>query len=129
MVAGHYLMCRSWTPEFKPEKDVSRRQAVWARIPELPIEYYDKETLWEVGDTIGKTLRVDIHSIKEKVGTPGLSETERGQFVRIYVEIDLDKTLLPKVRVRKSLYKVEYEGLPLICLNVGNTDTVRRRVH
>lgn len=59
MVAGHYLMCQRWKPEFKPFNEDVRKQAVWVRIPELPVEYYEKHTLWEVGNIIGRTLKVD----------------------------------------------------------------------
>lgn len=92
---------------------------IWVRISDLPIEYYEKHTLWEVGNIIGRTLRVDIHTIKEPTGTNGLGETARGKFARICVEVNLKMTLVPVVRVRKSLYKVEYEGLPLICFGCG----------
>lgn len=34
-------------------------------------------------------------------------------------EVDLRKPLLPIVRVKKTFYKVEYEGLPLICFECG----------
>lgn len=35
------------------------------------------------------------------------------------MEVDLSKALLPVVRVRTTWYKVEYEGLPLICFECG----------
>lgn len=119
MIAGHYLLCQRWRPEFKPFEDHVRKQAVWVRVPELPIEYYKKNILWEVGNEIGRTLRVDVHTINEEKLRNGVRATERGQFARICVEVDLRKALLPIVRVRKTWYKVEYEGLPLICFECG----------
>ena len=58
---------------------------------------------------------MDIHTIKEPAGAHGLGATKRAKFARICVEVNLQMTLVPVVRVRKTLYKVEYEGLPLIC--------------
>lgn len=72
-----------------------------------------------VGNIIGRSLRVDVHSIKEKNCENGLFATERGHFSCICVEVVLDQPLLPKVRVRKLWYKVEYGGLPLICFGCG----------
>lgn len=119
MVAGHYLLCQRWRPEFNPFEDHVRRQAVWIRIPGLPIEYYKKPILWEVGNEVGRTLRVDVHTINEEKVRNGVRSTERAQFARICVEVDLRKPLLAKVRVRKTFYNVEYEGLPLICFECG----------
>lgn len=119
VVAGHYLLCQRWKPEFNPYENHIRKQAVWIRVPGLPIEYYKKPILWEVRNEIGKTLRVDIHTIDEEKFKNGVLSTERGQFARICVEVDLRKPLLAKVRVRKSFYNVEYEGLPLICFDCG----------
>lgn len=107
MVAGHYLLCQRWRPEFNPYEDKIRRQAVWVRIPGLPIEYYEKHVLWEVRNEIGKTLRVDQNTIDEAKLNIGTLSTDRAQFARICVEVDLRLPLLQKVRVRKSFYSVE----------------------
>lgn len=48
-----------------------------------------------------------------------LGETERGQYVRLCIEINMRKSLISKVKVRKIVYKVEYEGLNIICFNCG----------
>lgn len=119
MIAGHYLQCQRWKPEFKTNVDNVQKQAVWVRISGLPFEYYEKHTLWELGNFIGRTLRVDIHTIKENTGVNGLGAIQRGKFARICVEVNLNMTLVPKVRVRKTEYNVEYEGLSLICFGCG----------
>lgn len=90
------------------------------RILGLPIEYYEKHLLRELGNEIGRTLKVDMHSINEKKRmNNGLFNTERGQFARMCVEVDLRKTLVPKLHVRWIEYPVEYEGLSLICFDCG----------
>ncbi|CAN1146339.1 hypothetical protein LINPERPRIM_LOCUS6680, partial [Linum perenne] len=45
----------------------------------------------------------------------------RGRFARVYVEVDLRKTLLPVVGVEDNWLKIEYEGIPIICLRCGCT--------
>lgn len=43
----------------------------------------------------------------------------RGQFAWIWVELDLDKSLDPKVIVRGYLLNIEYESLHSICFRCG----------
>lgn len=59
------------------------------RISGLPIEYYEKHNLWEVSNIIGRTLRVDIDTIKEKAGINGLGAIERGKLARICIKVNL----------------------------------------
>lgn len=43
----------------------------------------------------------------------------RGKFARIYVEVDLDKPLVPQIIVRGFPLYLEYEGLHAICFRCG----------
>lgn len=76
-----------------------KRIAAWIRIPYLPIEYYEKHLPWRIGNKVGRTLKVDVHTIKEDQNEGELNTTERGRFVRISVEINLDKKLVPKIKI------------------------------
>lgn len=82
---------------------------VWVRVPWLPVEYYDEEWLWSVGNTIGKTIKVDDTT----------RATVRGRFARICVEIDLEKPLVASYRIRGREGKFQYEGLYDLCFNCG----------
>lgn len=42
IVADHYLTGRQWRPNFDPDEVAIDNVAVWVRIPNHPIEYYDK---------------------------------------------------------------------------------------
>lgn len=37
----HYLTIRHWEPTFDPKKATFTTIVIWARLPHLPIEYYD----------------------------------------------------------------------------------------
>ena len=63
--------------------------AVWVRLPELPIEFYDKIVLKEIGNAIGPMLRIDYYTAS---GT-------RGSFVRLCIQVDLDKPLINTVKI------------------------------
>lgn len=115
MVLGHYLTVQLWKPEFRPFETSIKKIIVWIRIPYLSIEYYDKHFLWKMGDKIGKTLKVDGHTIKENRNGGEMNTTERGRFARISVEVNLEKKLVPRIKIRNRTYLIEYEGLNLIC--------------
>lgn len=79
------------------------------RFSGLPIEYYDAAFLGFVGNRIGRTVKVDRNTLSQ----------ERGKYARICVEVDLAKPLLPVFEVKGKIYRVEYEGLHLLCLSCG----------
>lgn len=109
MVADHYLTVRTWHPNFDPFEASIDKVAVWVRLPDLAMEYYDSAVLWKIGDRIGKTLKVD------RATSGGL----RGNFARICVEVDLTKPLLAKIKLRRRILRIMYEGLHLICFQCG----------
>lgn len=49
-------------PNFRPVNAVYNMVAVWIRLLELPIEYYELSVLREVGSTIGLVLRIDSNT-------------------------------------------------------------------
>ncbi|KAF7841373.1 reverse transcriptase [Senna tora] len=97
-------------PNFDPfdENEVTRI-AVWLRIPNLPLEFYNARCLSRVGCLIGKTIKID----------PTTSLTSRGKFARIFVEINLNNKLIPQVEIKGKKYNVKYEGLHQICFHCG----------
>ena len=109
LVAFHYLLVQRWRPLFQPEWKAVQRMAVWVCIPDLSMELYNPKFLWGVGEKIGTMLKVDeltsIHS--------------RGKFARICVEVDLRKKSIPSFTALGRDFRVEYEGLHLICFGCG----------
>lgn len=62
---------------------------VWVRLPELVIEFFNKELLLRIGNHIGKAIQVDLTTMSQM----------RGKFGRLCVQIDLKKPLIPMVRI------------------------------
>lgn len=58
----HYLTVCAWEPNFNPFESKISKLAVWARFPWLTMEYYDDRTLFEIGDLIGMTLKIDANT-------------------------------------------------------------------
>ncbi|KAL4327960.1 hypothetical protein AHAS_Ahas13G0152300 [Arachis hypogaea] len=44
------------------------RIAVWVRLPGLDIEYYDEDMLKRIGNIVGRTMRVDTHTVEKCKG-------------------------------------------------------------
>lgn len=62
---------------------------VWLRFRELPLEVFDEESLADLGELIGRTVKVDPISV----------DVYRGRYARVCVEMDLGKPLIPSVMV------------------------------
>ncbi|XP_026420449.1 uncharacterized protein LOC113316497 [Papaver somniferum] len=106
-IGGHHLSLRRWKPDFKPSEASMNTTVIWARLPELPLEYFDKTVLEKVGAKIGRLIKVDATT----------EHVLRGKFSRVCVEVSTDKPLVPLVKIGRVLQKVEYEGISMICFN------------
>ncbi|KAI9114135.1 hypothetical protein K1719_014785 [Acacia pycnantha] len=110
MIADHYLLVKRWRPNFNPWRaDSQKRVAVWVRIPDLPHELYNVESIRIIGNMIGKTLKIDRTT----------AFSEKGGFARMCVEIDLQRPLLPGFCHFGEERRFEFEGLHLVCFTCG----------
>ncbi|KAJ1401838.1 hypothetical protein SESBI_28468 [Sesbania bispinosa] len=109
MITGHYLVVQKWQPNFYPLEDELIRVVVWVRIPGLPMECYDRDILWSIGNSLGKTIKVDSNILKPRDGYWGQTMAERGKFARMCIEVDLRKTLVSNFRLNGRRFQVEYE--------------------
>ena len=58
-IGGQFLSIRPWEPFFKPATANVSSIAVWVRLHALPLELYETEVLKQIGEAIGKVLRID----------------------------------------------------------------------
>nr|POE67895.1 hypothetical protein CFP56_72230 [Quercus suber] len=70
-VGDHFLSLRPWEPFFKLSSANVSLVAVWIRLYELPFELYEAEVLREIGESIGKVLKIDTHTAMEARGKVG----------------------------------------------------------
>ena len=106
-IGEHFLSLRPWVPNFRASEASVKTVAIWVRLPELPVEYYHRDSLLHIGSGLGPVLRVDFN----------MAAGTRGRFARICVQIDLDKPLARTVRVGKTRLAVIYEGIRLLCFH------------
>ena len=108
-IGEHFLTIRPWEPNFKPSLACCSSVAVWARFPELPIEYYEFSVLKKIGLSIGPVLRIDTHTASEA----------RGRYARICVQVNVDVPLVKSILIGGFVQPVVYEGLNLLCFVCG----------
>lgn len=58
-VAGNFLSIKQWEANFVPELASQTHTATWARLPQLPTEFYDRDILERVGRKLGTLLKND----------------------------------------------------------------------
>nr|XP_023871666.1 uncharacterized protein LOC111984273 [Quercus suber] len=84
--------------------------AVWARLPELPFEYYELVFLKEIGNPIGPVLRIDANMALET----------RGRYARICIQVDLNKPLVRRILLEGVVQEIQYEGISSLCFSCGH---------
>jgi len=109
LIYDHCLAVAHWTPEFASPNAKVDKTIVWVRFPGLNLVYYDESFLLAMASALGRPIKVDTNTLK----------IERGKFARVCVEIDLTMPIVGKIWVNGHWYKVQYEGLHLICTNCG----------
>ncbi|CAL1401296.1 unnamed protein product [Linum trigynum] len=82
---------------------------VWVQLPALKVHFYHREVLTYLGNLIGRTIKLDNHTINR----------QRRKFARLAVEIDMSKPLVPRIFLDDQWQKVVYENLPMVCFECG----------
>nr|POE60543.1 uncharacterized protein CFP56_65433 [Quercus suber] len=108
-IGGHFLAIRPWEPFFKPASASVSSIAVWVRLHGLPMELYELEVLQQVGEAIGRVLRIDSHTAMEA----------RGRYARMCIQLDANKPLIDTVLIGRFEQPVVYEGIHKLCFSCG----------
>ncbi|XP_061358331.1 uncharacterized protein LOC133302554 [Gastrolobium bilobum] len=109
VIMDHYLAIRSWEPDFQPYQVAINRIAAWVRLPGFLIEYVNSGLMKEIGNWLGKFIKVDAAT----------TSMARGRFARMCIELDLTKPLQTEYKLEERIKQVEYEGLHLVCYSCG----------
>ena len=107
---GHMRM-QQWVPDFNPNSQRPTNAQVWARLYDLPWEYWDANILKNIARGIGIPLKIDQNTLDGKFG----------HFARILIDIDLSKDLTESLMIERQGHKffisVGFENLPEFCRN------------
>lgn len=81
-----------WKPNFRPDSEEIKSLPVLVRFPILPLEYYTAGWLKRAGNSVGKTIGVDMATLI----------ASQGKFARVCVEVDLGRPLISGYRPREE---------------------------
>lgn len=112
-VNGIILQLSPWKPFFEPTFAKLSTAAIWLQLHNLPVEFWEGETLETIASQFGSLLKVDEF-------TASLS---RSKYARICVEVDLSKPLCRGFWIGDDFHRVFvvvlYERLPTFCYSCG----------
>lgn len=97
-IGQQFLTIHLWEPDFKATIASFSSIAVWIRLLDLLIYFYDLEVLRIIGEAVGLVLRVDTHT----------TNGARGRFARLCVQVNLDKPFIKTIMVGKMAQVILY---------------------
>jgi len=105
--AGLYL--RPWKERFNPDTEDMKVAPVWIRMFSLPSEFWDLETLQDIGNSLGEFVKVSEQTKLQRYIS----------YARICVYMDLSKELPEAIRLNwedeEWIQPLDYEQLPFRC--------------
>ncbi|KAL0293181.1 UNVERIFIED_CONTAM: hypothetical protein Sangu_3243100 [Sesamum angustifolium] len=115
-VDGFPMRVFKWTPTFNPREE-SPIVPVWVRLPELPIQFFDREALFSIARLLDTPLRTDVST----------ATLVRPSVARVCVEINLLEPLQAEIGLgfgtEMIIQPVVYERLPkyyATCKHLGH---------
>ncbi|KAI9127053.1 hypothetical protein K1719_001612 [Acacia pycnantha] len=109
VILDAYLNVARWRPDFCPKNAQIESVVAWVRLPDFPTPLFNKKFLLNLGNAIGKAIKLDIHT----------AQRARGKFARMCVELDFTKALILEFNVEGHVLSVVYESLGLLCTICG----------
>ncbi|XP_026377632.1 uncharacterized protein LOC113271921 [Papaver somniferum] len=98
-VESQILSLREWEPNFKPANQKVTTAFVWAHFPRLRMEYRKEKIIMELGDRIGRAIKVDETTLQRKVG----------YYASVLVEIDLTQRIPNHIQIKSKYRTFEQE--------------------
>ncbi|KAF7811883.1 uncharacterized protein G2W53_032859 [Senna tora] len=110
LIDGHFKSIQLWTPRFNPSENVRNVMSpVWVRLENLPLEFYHREVLVHIGNSLGTFLGLDADT----------NNMSKLKFARVCVLANLDKPLPPFICINEFYQKVTFEGSFGFCFWCG----------
>lgn len=112
-VNGIILQLSQWKPFFEPSFAKLSTAAIWVQFHNLPVKFWDGDTLESISSHLGILLKIDELTMS----------LTRSKFARVCLEIDLAKPLSQGFWLGDDVHRVfvvvQYERLPIFCYNCG----------
>lgn len=106
---GCKLFISPWFPDFDPNTMVVTKMSVWVRLPNLPLHFCHKAVLTDIGNNLGKFIKID--------------QTRYGQNLFTYswicIEVNLSRGLPDKIILKHGTQNytqpLDYENTTFRC--------------
>lgn len=112
-VNGMILQLSPWKPFFEPSFAKLSTAAIWVQFHNLPVEYWDGDTLETIANNFGTLIKIDEFT----------TTLVRSKYARVCIEVDLSKPLCRGFWIGDDFHRVfvvvMYERLPMFCYNCG----------
>ncbi|KAK5772233.1 hypothetical protein PVK06_048513 [Gossypium arboreum] len=95
--------------DFSPAIPYPSVVMTWIRFLGLSGDMCKKKILWEIGEMVGKVVKLDLNT----------DNKARGRYARMVVYVNLEKPLISKVLINGNIQRIEYESLPVVCFSRG----------
>ncbi|MBA0672482.1 hypothetical protein Goklo_025245 [Gossypium klotzschianum] len=109
IIFSQYLTVQPWSLAFDPTQAYPRVVMAWIRFPGLPGYLYNHKIITEIGEMVGKVVKLDMNT----------DSRTRGRLTRLAVYVDLEKPLVSHILINGRKQNVEYESLSTICFHCG----------
>jgi len=107
-----------WSKDFAPQAQTQTHTQIWVRFMNLPQEYWEKQTLFEIASGLGTPLSIDDSTQNRRFGI----------FARVLIDVDLSENLFESVVVEREDHalsiSIQYEKHPTFCAHckmIGHT--------
>lgn len=104
-----FLSVTKWEPNFIRQDSMIRHTVIWIKLPQLPVEFYDKQVLEKIRQKLGALLKIDSCS----------SSTLKGRHASICIQVPLELPVKRSVTIGDHVQEVEYEGEGTLCMGCG----------
>jgi hypothetical protein len=120
---GGSLMLKRWRIHFDPNSEYFSFRHLWVLLPGLPLQLWNSRALAEIGNVLGRFIRVDEESLRS---------TDKCM-ARVLVEVDMHVGLLESLEIdwRGHLFvqRLDYLGVPFRCSLCRSTGHLHKDCH
>lgn len=106
-----FMRFYKWTKDFAPHTQTQTHVQIWVRFLNLPQEYWEKQTFFEIASELGTPITIDEATQQRRFGI----------FARVLIDVDLSEKLFESVVIELEDHalsvSVQYEKHPLFCAN------------
>ncbi|WOL02301.1 hypothetical protein Cni_G11020 [Canna indica] len=110
---GQALLLIPWRPNFQPMRERIEVIPVWVQLPELPLEYLQKDILINIAKSIGQPIKLDGFTLRG----------QRAKYARIYLLWNLSSKLRAGIWINgggSSFWQaIAFENVPRLCSYCG----------